>query len=110
MNLGDIGVADIHDPEKLASLKKALEDIPALKEKDKNVDTLEKLARAYMKKYKIRQSIIYVSEASYTTSLEADEGNGLKRLTLIYAETIKEMYVKIVIYSHHYTRRKYREN
>lgn len=112
-SIGDIGTMDFNDPEQKEKLLLWLSEVPALQNKAVTTDTLEKVTRAYAKKYRIRHSLIYSMETSYLTHIEHKEyenSEGYKQLTTVYALTMFEMFAKIVTYCYKYTRRKYGEN
>lgn len=112
MSIGDIGMMDFNVPEQKEKVLLWLSEVPVLQNKAITTDTLEKVTRAYAKKYRIRHTLIYNMETSYLTSLEHQEILDMKfnKLTTIYAQTMFEMFAKIVVYCYRYTRRKYGES
>lgn len=102
MTLGEIGAVNFKVEEDKDKIVELLDKIPVLKNKSKNVNTLESLARALMKKYKYEIHVIYFSLASYTCGIELEK----ERKTTIYALNAEELFMKIVCYMYWHSKKK----
>ena len=111
MRAQDIGTMSFSEPAEKQEIEERLLEVPALKDKNIETDVLEKVTRAYQKKYNIHCRICYIMDDSYLVGLEQIEpGGSVKHLTRIYAKTVYELFAKWVLFCYYYTRRKTREN
>lgn len=101
INVGNIGTIDCNDYEEEMNLYENVKSLPLFKNKKPTISNLEKIANLLLKKYKIDIPIIYWSSSSYVAGISKDK----KRLTTIYATSLKELFSKVVLYCYHYTRK-----
>lgn len=106
MTPGDIGSINFKVKEERDEILKLFFKIPIIQSKKIEkieIEVLESLAKAYIKKYNYSVPILYIGDMKAITG-RVEKNN--EHVTIIYALTILEFYLKLVCFMHYHNLKK----
>ena len=98
---------DCREQENIEFLETEMMKTNIFKDKKPTIEMLEKATRIYKKKHNIYFRMIWFAESygDYYMSVTIIDGTG-RILTNISAQTMRELFLKTVIFEYHFIRRK----